>query len=239
MAKRIVLVVAVVALIIVGVVVWFATTQVDRLVASAIEDWGRATTGTNVDVGSVAIEAAHGHGRLGRLEIGNPPGYSTPYLLLIDDVDLSFDLASLRGVPVVREVVLEGAHLNAEQRGEALNIADLQRAMSRGAKPSAPADRQDKIIIDRFRLTHGRVTLTSELLGHPEEIDLADVVVEGIGRTSAGATYDEAFQAVLTPILRATRAAVEDRLKSQASDAARSEIEKKASERLKDLLDRR
>jgi hypothetical protein len=240
MAKRIALVVLVVVLIVVGVGLWFATTQVDRLVAAGIEDWGRATTGTQVDVGSVAIEATRGHGRLARLTIGNPPGYKTPYALLIDNIDLSFDIASLTSVPVVREIVVDGAHLNAEQRGEAMNLTDIQRAMTKGdaSAASVPADEQGKIIIDRFRLTHGRVTLTSELLGKPEDIELADVVVERIGRTSAGATYDEATEAVLTPILRAAKAAVEDRLKAAAGDAARDEIQKKASERLKDLLDR-
>jgi len=240
MAKRIALIAVVVVLAVVGGAVWFASTQIDRLVASAVEDWGRATTGTQVDVGSVNIEATQGHGRLARLTIGNPPGYETPYALRIDDIDLTFDLGSLASVPVVREVVLDGVHLNAEQRGDAMNLTDLQRTMSKGdaSASSVPAEEQGKIIIDRFRLTHGRVTLTSELLHEPEDIELADVVVERVGRTSGGATYDEATEALLTPILRAARAAVEDRLKSAAGDAARDEVQKKASERLKDLLDR-
>jgi hypothetical protein len=241
MAKRVALIVGVAVLIVAAVAVWFGTTQVDRLVASAIEDWGRATTGTDVKVGNVEIEATRGHGRLTRLTIGNPPGYETPYALLIDDIDMSLDLGSLASVPVVREVVLDGAHLNAEQRGDAMNLTDIQRTLTKGDASAAgvPAEEHGKIIIDRFRLTHGRVTLTSELLDHPEEIELADVVVERIGRTSGGATYDEASVAVLSPILRAARAAVEDRLKSSAADAARGEVEKKARERLEDLLDRK
>ena len=63
-------------------------------------------------------------------------------------------------------------------------------------------------------------------------------VVDGIGRGSGGATYAQAAEAILGPILTAARSAPEERLRNAAADAAREAIEEEASEKLRDLLDR-
>jgi hypothetical protein len=72
----------------------------------------------------------------------------------------------------------------------------------------------------------------------PEELELDDVVVDGIGRSSGGATYTEATEAVLNPIVLAARAAVQNRLRDAAADAARDEVKEKVSERLEELLEK-
>jgi hypothetical protein len=104
--------------------------------------------------------------------------------------------------------------------------------------PDAGTEEEGRIIIDRFRLTHGRVTLTSEYLGKPEDLALDDVVVNGVGRSSDGATYGEATEAVLTPIVRAARSAAEGRLREAAAGRAREEIEDAASKKLEKLLEK-
>jgi hypothetical protein len=239
MRKQIGIALAVVVICAIGAVV-YVTTQVDTFVADAIKTYGRATTGTDVGVGGVQIALTEGRGRIGDLTIGNPNGFDTDYFLRVNDVDLSLDLGSLRTpVPIVREVVVDGAHLNAEQRGDTTNLAEIQRFMTASSE-AAPqqAGEPGRVIIDRFRLTNGRVTLTSELLSKPEDLELEDVVVQGVGRSSGGATYDAATEAVLTPILGAARAAVQERVRDAAADAAREEVEERASERLKELLEK-
>jgi hypothetical protein len=142
-------------------------------------------------------------------------------------------------VPIIREVLVDDAHLNAEQRGDSTNLTDIERYMSKADKTADQSGAPEpRIIIDRFRLTHGRVTLTSELLSHPEELELGDVVVDNIGRSSGGATYGEATEAVITPILEAARTAVQARLKDAAAGAARQELEERATDKLKGLFER-
>ncbi len=240
MGKKIGIALAVVVICAIGAAI-YVSTQLDAFVAAAIETHGRAMTGTDVSVGGVDIALTESRGKLGNLTIDNPDGFETDYFLRVKDIDVSLDLSSLSSaVPVVREVIVDAAHLNAEQRGDATNLTEIQRYMTAAdragatAKPSA----QGRVIIDRFRLTNGRVTLTSDVLSKPEDIELEDVVVEGIGRSTGGATYDEASEAVLAPILQAARAAVQSRLRDEAVDAAREEIEEKASDKLKELLDR-
>ena len=242
MFKRILLgLIAVVVLAAAGIT-WLVMTKGNDFVASAIESYGSTATGTNVQVGSVELALTQGRGDIKDLTIGNPSGYSSSYFLKIDDIKLALDLSSLAGrVPVVKEALVDVAHLNAEQHGQATNLTDIEHRITQPAasksSPQPAAKDQGRIIIDRVRLTHGRITLTSDLLKHPEELELADVSIDGIGRASGGVTYEQAAEAVLDPILRATRNAVEARLRRAAEDSARDKAESALSDRLKKALE--
>lgn len=241
MGKRILVAVIAVVVLAAAGIAWFVMTKGNEIVASAIESYGSAATGTNVDVGRVELALTQGRGDINGLTIGNPPGYSSSYFLKIDDIKLAIDLGSLGGrVPVVKEALVDAAHLNAEQHGQTTNLTDIEHRITGPAAGSKapPAKDEGRIIIDRFRLTHGRITLTSDLLKHPEELELADVSIDGIGRASGGVTYEQAAEAILDPILRATRTAVEARLRKAAEDAARDKAESALSDRLKKTLER-
>jgi hypothetical protein len=242
MGKRILLgLVAVVVLAGVGVA-WFVLTKGNDIVAHAIETYGGAATGTKVSVGRVELALTQGRGNIEGLTIYNPAGYSSSYFLKIDDIKLALDLGSLAGrVPVVKEALVDSAHLNAEQHGQTTNVTDIERRItgpSTKSPPPSTAKEEGRVIIDRFRLTHGRITLTSDLLKHPEELELADVSIDGIGRASGGVTYEQAAEAVLDPILSATRNAVEARLRKAAEDAARDKAEGALRDRLEKSLER-
>jgi hypothetical protein len=235
MRLKVVLTVVAIAVVVAVVGLALLSTQVDGIVARTVVEYARETTGTAAHLGSADVALSEGRATLEGLTIDNPDGYETDYFLRIDDIETSLDLGSLRSdVPIVKEVLVSGAHLNAEQRGDSINLTDIQRYMSQSPEPSA--EEEGRIIIDRFRLTNGRVTLTSEYLGKPEELRLEDVVVNGVGR-AGGATYSEATEAVLAPILRAARSAAEGRLREAAAGRAREEIESAAKEKLQELIE--
>lgn len=245
MIKKVILGAVVLIVLVVGVAVTLVVSQADRLVADAVQTYGSAATKTDVSVSGVDLALTEGTGTLSGLTIGNPEGYETDYAVRIDETELTLDLASLSSdVPVVSEMLLTGAHINAEQIGDATNLTDIQELMS-SSDGSAQSTSEGRIVIDRFRLANARVTLTSELLNEPEELMLEDVVVNGVGR-GGGATYSEAAEAILTPILGAARTAVQARLRSAAGEAVRDEVreeldeklEEEAGGRLRDLLDR-
>ncbi len=242
MGKRILFAVIAVVVLVAAGVAWFVMTKGNDIVARAIESYGSAATGTSVDVGRVELALTQGRGDIEGLAIGNPSGYSSAYFLKIDDIKLALDLGSLAGrVPVVKEALVDAAHLNVEQHGQTTNLTDIEHRITgadTGSKSQAAASDEGRIIIDRFRLTHGRVTLTSDLLKHPEDLELADVSVDAIGRASGGVTYEQAAEAVLDPILHAARNAVEARLRKAAEDAARDKAESGLRDRLEKSLER-
>ncbi len=243
MGKRILLGLVAVFVLAAIAVTWFVMTKGDQIVASAIETYGSAATGTSVRAGRVELALTQGRGDIKGLTVDNPPGYSSSYFLKIDDIMLAINLGSLAGrVPIVKEALVEAAHLNAEQHSQTTNLTEIEQRITgptaSKTPPHAAVKDEDRIIIDRFRLTHGRVTLTSDLLKHPEDLELADVSIDGIGRASGGVTYEQAAEAVLDPILRATRNAVEARLRKAAEDAARDKAESALSDRLKKSLER-
>jgi hypothetical protein len=235
----------------------FGTGRLDGAVASAIERHGSALTGTSVDVGGVDLALSAGRVDLAGVTVGNPRGYDTDYAVRIGSAAVELDIGSLAGaVPVIEELVLDGALINAEQRAAASNLTDIQQHAA-GSSNEAPAGEPGRIVVERFRVRNARVLLTSEHLSTPEELPLRDVVVENIGSGTGGVTYSEAAEAMLLPILAAARSAAAERLRVAAvdavSDAARDELDeeterlerevdevrKEVSERAEELLDDR
>lgn len=207
--------------------------RLDSVVGATVERYGSTVTGTDVSVDGVSLALTAGRAELAGVTVGNPRGYETDYAVHIGRASVELDVASLAGdVPVVEEIVLDGALINAEQRDAASNLTDIQRHAT-ASSGEAPAGEPGRIVVERFRVNDARVLLTSEYLSEPEELPLRDVVVEGIG-SGTGATYSEAAEAMLMPVLSAARNAVAARLREVAgeavSEAAREELEDESQE---------
>jgi hypothetical protein len=256
MRPAILIAVLAVIAIAVGVALRYGSGRLDSAVVSTIERYGSAVTGTDVDVGSVALALTAGRADLADLTVANPRGYDTDYAVRVDSATVELDVGSLAGeVPVVEELVLDGALINAEQRDAASNLTDIQKHAT-ASSGDAEAGEPGRIIVNRFRLRNARVLLTTQLLDEPEELPLSDVVVSNIGSSTGGATYSEAAEAMLMPVIAAARAAAAQRLRGEAAgavtDAAREELDEEAAklregtdearqefgERVEDLLDR-
>jgi hypothetical protein len=255
---RPVILIAVVAAVAIAVAVAlrYGARELDSVVASTIERQGSALTGTDVGVEGVALALTAGRADLAGLTVGNPRGYETDYAVRIGSASVALDLGSLAGeVPIVKELILDGALINAEQRAAASNLTDIQEhATASSGEP--PAGEPGRIVVERFRVRNASVLVTSEHLSKPEQLPLKDIVVENIGSATGGATYSQAAEAMLMPILAAARSAAAERLRSAAgeavSEAAREELEEESeelrertdearlevSEKVEELLDR-
>jgi hypothetical protein len=231
--------------------------RLDGVVAATVERYGSAVTGTDVDVAGVGLALTEGRADLAGITIGNPDGYETDYAVHIGHASVALDVGSLAGdVPVIDELALDGALINAEQREAASNLTDIQHHATASSGAAPPGAEPGRIVVKRFRFRDARVLLTSEHLAAPEELRLRDIVVDDIGVASGGATYSQAAAAMLAPVLAAARSAAGDRLKAVAAgaveDAVREELEDEAdelrerkdelendvSERVDELLDR-
>jgi hypothetical protein len=240
----------------VAVALRFGAGRLDSAVASTVERYGGAVTGTDVHVDGVDLALTAGRADLHGLTVDNPGGYETDYAVRVDSATVELDVGSLAGaVPIIEELVVDGLLVNAEQRGTASNLTDIQKNAT-ASSGEAPAGEPGRIAVERFRVRNAHVLVTSEHLSSPEELPLDDVVVQNIGTSSGGVTYSEAAEAMLMPIIAAARAAATERLRSAAgeavSEAAREELEEESqrlreesdearqdvSEKLEELLDR-
>ena len=228
--------IAILAIVAIAVVIAlrYGAGELDNVVASTVERYGSALTGTEVNVDGVNLELTAGRALVAGLTVGNPRGYETDYAVRIGSAIVSLDIGSLAGeVPVIEELVLDGALINAEQRDAASNLTDIQKHAT--ASSGEPQTREPgRIVVKRFRVRNASVLVTSEHLSRPEELPLQDVIVNDIGSATGGATYSEAAEAMLMPLLAAARAAAAARLRSVAaeavSEAAREELEEESDE---------
>jgi hypothetical protein len=228
----------------------YGADRLDGAVAATVERYGSALTGTDVHVAGVDLALTEGRADLAGITIDNPTGYDTDYAVRVGHASVALDVGSLAGeVPVIDELTLDGALINAEQRDKASNLTDIQSHATASSEDAPPSAEPGRIIVKRFRLSDARLLLTSEYLSEPEELSLRDIVVNDIGVATGGATYSQAAEAMLTPVLAAARSAAGERLKSVAADAASEavrekldeeagEIENDVSERIDELLDR-
>jgi len=206
--------------------------RLDSVVASTVERYGSAVTGTDVDVDGVDLALTAGVAHFTGLTVDNPKGYDTDYAVRIGTATVTIDVGSLaRDVPIVKELELDGALINAEQRDAASNLTDIQKHAAADSG-DASAGEPGRIVVERFRLRNARVLVTSEHLSKPEELPLSDVVVENIGTASGGATYSEAAEAMLMPVIAAAKSAAAARLRDVAgtavSEAAREELDEES-----------
>lgn len=246
--RPVIVVTALAAVVAVALAFNYGAGRLDGAVAATIERYGSVVTGTDVEVGGVDLALTAGRADLAGLTIRNPGGYETDYAVRIGHAAVALDIASLTGnAPVVEELTLDDAIINAEQRETASNLTDIQRHAT--ASPDDTPSEPGRIVIERFRLRNARLVLTSEHLSGPEELPLRDIVVEGVGRGTGGATYAEAAEALLTPVLAEARSAAAERLRTAAgdaaADAAREELDEEVEqleddvkERVDELLDR-
>ena len=216
----------------------YGSGRLDSIVASTVERYGSDVTGTDVDVDGVELALTAGRARITGLTIANPRGYETDYAVRIGTASVALDIGSLAGdVPIVKELELDGALINAEQRDAAMNLTDIQKAATADSGDASAAE-PGRIIVQRFRLRNGRVLVTSDHLSAPEELPLGDVVVENIGGASGGATYSEAAEAMLMPVIAAARTAALERLRTVAGEAVSQAAREELGEQEQDLREK-
>ena len=219
-------------LLLIGAGVYYAISQLDRVVAAIIEEQGSLATGTDVRVSGVSISVANANASISRLTIGNPMQLEGNAFEL-DDFAISIDPASLASdVIVLDQVDVHGARLNVLQDGVTNNLVHLQRNVSRsaGAEDTRQGEDGKRIIIRRFLFSDAIVHVSIPELDEEHELAIPDIELVDVGQAANGETAAEITRQVLTPVMEnALRVAAErylqDEVDRQLEDTAGDLVE--------------
>lgn len=161
----------------------------DRIVAAAIEKCGSEAAGTEVRVSSVRIRPAAGEGSIRRLSVANPPGFSAPEALRLEDIVIGVRAAALTGDPVVIDrIVVRAPHVNYEinEAGRS-NLDAIRKNLERSRRGVAPksgnrGDAGRRIVIRKLVIERGRIDVrVAEAPGKPLSAALPRIELENAG----------------------------------------------------------
>lgn len=222
------LITVVVAVVLIAVVVFFLLSNLNSLVAKAIEKVGGDVTQTSVGVSGVDISLRDGRGSIAGLRVASPGGYKARTAFSLDDITVDIDVRSVRQDPIILdEVRIRAPVVNAElTKTGASNIDELRkRAQAYTSRMAGQGGRSDgaakRIRIERFVIEKGRVEVDASALGLGKRtLVLPEIRLTDVGGRN-GALPDEIAKVILTTVAGKV-----------ASEIASSELERLMKEKL-------
>lgn len=226
MKKVLIAVIVVVVLIVVAVLLLFS--NLNSLIAKAIEKHGSDVTQTSVSVSGVDISLREGRGSIKGLRVASPSGFDARDAFSLDDIILDIDVQSLREDPIViDEIRIQAPVINAEiTKTGASNIAKIRENVKARTAGSAgdggeSSGQTKRIRIKQFVFEKGRIEVDTSALGlENRTIELPEIRLSDIGGTS-GAPPDEIAKIILTVVAEKV-----------ASEIAVSQLDRMVKEKL-------
>jgi uncharacterized protein involved in outer membrane biogenesis len=207
MKKVLIVFIAVVVLIVAGVV--YMLSNLDSLVAKAIEKHGSRVTQTSVTVSGVELSLKEGRGSITGLRVESPEGFDVRDAFTLGDITLDIDIQSLRGEPVViDEIRVIAPVVNVEIRENgASNIDELRKNVNESVGGSAgdggdSGGKEKKIRIRRFVFEEGSIEVDASALGQEKrQFTLPEIRLDDIGGAD-GETPDEIAKIILGEVIK-------------------------------------
>ena len=217
--------------------------NLDGIIKEVIERVGSQLTQTEVTVSQVNFSLQDGRGEIHGLKISNPPGYKSPHLFSINEVAVELDPSTLTGgVIVIREVLVDGADLLAEQNGTTTNLQDLMDNINGSAANSASAPAEEsadgavRLMLEKFAFTGTAATLSTQLWGE-KSLRIPDIKLQDIGDKENGLTPQQLGNRMIASLVKQVEAAVAKELEKLAKQAAQDTLESKLGTEEKAKLD--
>lgn len=251
MKKFIAIFFAVIVLAVVGIT-YYGLKNLDGIVKHVIEHVGTKVTGSQVAVESVSIKLKEGRGEISGLNLANPAGFDTDYLFHLNKVALDIKPNSLFGdVIVIDEVLIDGADIIAEQKGQQINLQALLDNIEKNASPADASEQQTqpvetdpnaqpvRLAITKFSFINNKAELHTEKW-KPQVLNVPNIVMNDLGAADNGLTPEELSAEVINRLVRAVEKAAKAALKKKAEEEAKkaitNQINKNVSQETKDKL---
>jgi hypothetical protein len=170
-------------------------------VKAAIETGGPQMTKTNVSVAGVSLSPFSGSGQINDLSVGNPEGFKGDHAVNVRQLSVNLKVSTVLSDPLV----IDSLHIDSpdviyETGSGGSNIdAIMKNVEAFSAQRSSEPSR--KVIIRDFRLTNGKVRLSSLLTANQAApVPVPDLHLTGIGEKTNGATLQEVAAEIMKPL---------------------------------------
>jgi hypothetical protein len=224
--KRILVIAGVlVALVVIGIVV-FLLTGLGAAIKAVVEGVGSKATGTHVTLHSADVSLTSGEGTLKGLVVGNPEGFKTASAIELGQIHVKIDTSTVTSNPIViKEILIEGPKVTYELSGSGSNIGVIQdnvAKMGGGTDEKKPAPEpkekepkepkkggETKVVIEDLVVRDGHVAVSATFLGGKElGAPLPEVHLKDIGKDEGGASSSEVAEKILGAITKGATDAV-------------------------------
>ena len=241
---------ALLLLVVIGLVV-FVFTNLNQIVKQSVETVGPEVTETHVGLRDVDIELLDGKGELNHFVIGNPQGFSSEHLIKWDTIRVQIDPMSVKeDVVVIKDITIEGVNIIAEQKGTRTNLQALLDTLQGHSGGSAVSPDEGggqgggsdvRLALEHLHFADNSIDFVTENFGS-YTLDLPAFELNNIGDKNTGLTPAEFGIAIVEPLLKQAKKAVEKRLEGLAKeklkevlDAKKAELKAKADEKEAEL----
>lgn len=241
--KNALVAVAVVAVIAVAGGAYYVLSNLDRLIADAIEYYGSDATGTSVVVSGVDVSLVDGKASIRGLSVANPEGFEFPYAFTLSSVTVDIDTGSIGGEPIRIELIdvrSPEVFFEVDTDGRD-NLRTIQGNLASSTPDaSGPASDQPSPVLSIDRIELAEAALHARIASLNENRDLS---MPPITMTDLEGQPAEIATQVAGRLLDAARARVREEGVGRLRDRAREKLdgkmeglEDKAAEKLKDRL---
>lgn len=211
-----------------GAVIYYLDNIIRETVVRVVPE----VTGTNVELDSVSVSLFGGSASINGLLIGNPTDFTDPNAFTLGTVAVELDLSSLReDIILINSIYIDAPEISYESLGDSDNFRRILENVNQrigssdqtveDATETADAEAK-KVIIEKFVLVNGRVSVRHPLLSNPANVTLPDLELTGIGQKTNGATAQEAAGQIIKQISDATIKALTS---TQLIEQARARLE--------------
>lgn len=163
--------------------------------------------GVSVDIGSINVSLQDKKVTVNTLEIGNPPGYKTPYAVKADSIAIGLNTASKELIDF-KDIQVKGSVVNLEvnEKGS-MNLNDLKTLANQKKQTESVGSEAIRVIVKHMVIDASTIKPTISLLDKDiDPITLPALTFNNIG-SGSGIPVKDAIVQVMTKYLNEAQGA--------------------------------
>ena len=205
----------VVLIIVLGLVVAFG---LGSIIKTGVETVGPVVTGVPITLDGAHVAPVRGQAKLKGLVVGNPEGFKTPNMFVLNDFKVKLAIRSILSDEIrIESIRIDGPQITYEQGLRGNNISTLMKQIEEntGAADSDASEGEagkesdtdsgggKKVVIDEVIISNAKVRLSiTGLGGKAASIPLPTIELKDIGKETDGVTFAEAIAEIVSAVLR-------------------------------------